>query len=456
MKTVERIKRYIDPSYMLGILISWLVLSNVIYAYPLMDTISFIIGIVSFFVAVIHIRSVRLNADAIILFFIFVFITISTLINASSGLYQNITMILFMFNFVVLSMEVAKWDRLNRFFDIYTWCITLFSLISIITFAFRIEILFNGTYFGYHWDVLYGVYLNPNTGSMIAFFALAFLWKRFKQNSDKVSLIFMIVNFLYLIFADSRGTYIAMVAFFVAYLFFGNIQKKRYIKSMLNIAVGAALAIMLILMPPMKIIDLAFHQTAYVPGDQQNVASNEQNQNVTQKGESQDTENDMDENKESNDEFQNIDNLSSSRLTLWKAGVEVAKEHLFFGVSKSNQLTALRKFLDPSSKTYNIYAGGVHNGYLDLLVSNGIFAFLLLMLLFIRRMFRFVDRLRKSNVSSNYLFYFSLFLAVLVNNLVETSFFNAIFITCLIFWVTVSNLLSEEQTDQRIQTKPDK
>ena len=85
MKTVERIKRYIDPSYMLGILISWLVLSNVIYAYPLMDTISFIIGIVSFFVAVIHIRSVRLNADALILFFIFVFITISTLINASSG-----------------------------------------------------------------------------------------------------------------------------------------------------------------------------------------------------------------------------------------------------------------------------------------------------------------------------------------------------------------------------------
>ncbi|MBS5951866.1 MAG: O-antigen ligase family protein [Clostridium sp.] len=137
-----------------------------------------------------------------------------------------------------------------------------------------------------------------------------------------------------------------------------------------------------------------------------------------------------------------IYSLLHGRETLWETAWILIKKSPFIGTGTSN----LIPMMDANKTDYlrGIEGGGLHNIYIQLTTVNGIFAALIIIILF-GSIFFFLNKkiqplMAKTKVRFTILL--ALFLGIALINLMESSLLYSVNFICIIFWSVASFLIS--------------
>ena len=133
------------------------------------------------------------------------------------------------------------------------------------------------------------------------------------------------------------------------------------------------------------------------------------------------------------EEFLEEQDVSNGRVEIWKAGMQIVKDNLLFGIGSENVITQAKGYL--SKERYaNVKKGGFHNSYITILVSSGIIGvglFLLFLLMIIIDGFRYLFTKEKNKYSILVILLFTL----MANELLEARWlYNTSYLN-IIFWV---------------------
>lgn len=218
---------------------------------------------------------------------------------------------------------------------------------------------------GFRWGRLWGIYDDPNHGaviSLIAVFLGIYLLELTKKKIFKVFLIFGIaVQYLYILFSDSRTGLLALVAGIFLWCLDKGMRRKRPMamlkKSVLSIGIAAILA-------------GAVYGTAYGGKQIYNVYEKQiyakvQGDKQHQLGRKEDLAQDA----------------SNGRMDIWKSGLEIFEKSPVWGVSYRNMTAYVEKQIPDSylvRNTRNVKYDSMHDMPMDVLVSQGIIGILLL------------------------------------------------------------------------------
>ena len=467
------VKKILDPIVFNYFFLFDLMLSKVAFVNDFANTICKLFVVWAIILVLYNIKSkkMRLNIP-LSLFLLFMVITI--ILNYKANLYLNLVMLAFVNCYILVSLIKYKPNN-NLLFslnNIYLVLTTVFALISVLMFFFNYTFTVNEVYFGYHWNVLYGVFDNPNSGSIICVISIFILIMNMViMKADNVKIkskvkyfygFSLLVISIYLFLADSRGGQLALISFACCYIFLyviKYIKKHRVIKLLSILILFFFLSIVVIKSPltqvkriyeNLKISEVDDYVETNPENDvsqvleKENPVINEQNKKPISSEMNQNKENETSD--EPSDEFRKEENISSSRFTLWKAGFVVIRNNPLFGVGQANVLDYVKAASDDESID-TITAGGVHNGFIDLAVSNGIIGLLLFIVSIGGICISSLKIIFCSKNKNNVLIRIastSIIFAILVNNLVETSMIMAIFVTAQFFWMNIGFLNNYE------------
>lgn len=239
------------------------------------------------------------------------------------------------------------------------------SLGSLILFASKMQVSAYGFFYGFTDNRLYGLYTNPNPGGIIAFFSIAFslvlliIYRpRFKK-----SLIFnIIIQFSHLALTLSRGSQCALTVFSLFFVFFLALRKIKTKKLRSTIMAAAAITIAFSLLLTL-ILELSRSVLSYVPETVnyvERVISNQpQEDGITPVPIDRDYSN----------------GFFSPRTNIWQVGLNIYKDNPVLGAGPYLLIEKSRKYLSLKQQSY-VEHGGLHNGYLQVLVACGAVGFL--------------------------------------------------------------------------------
>lgn len=435
-----------------------LVLSKIVFANDFANFACKFFTVWAFIIIIYHMALKRMSYNySLVLFVVFMLLTI--FMNRRANLYLNLVMLVFVCCY--LFMNFIKYDvdykMIIKFNNLYIGLIAILSFFSILMYFLNFEFIVNEIYFGYHWNVLYGVFDNPNSGSIICVIAVFFIFMNYvllrsyeSKLLSKTNVFYgisLILVLLYLFIADSRGGQLTLISFFFMFSILNFVKfsnNKKIFKIFCSLIIFSLSAILVIKSPMTQLKKLIAINDVQEITDVQGSGNIDVSNNEVSKPIAGNSENDKntEEIEDISDEFRKDSNISSSRFVLWKAGIKVIYDHPVFGVGQANVLDYVKAASDDDSID-TITAGGVHNGYIDLAVSNGLVGLILYLIGIAIIGMKSLKKLIISKQKQNSLLLIVLnavFISILVNNLVETSMIMAIFATAQFFWMNIGVL----------------
>lgn len=138
-----------------------------------------------------------------------------------------------------------------------------------------------------------------------------------------------------------------------------------------------------------------------------------------------------------------LEEVSTGRSLLWKYAFDLIQENKLLGVGTTEFITAMKN----SAGVYlpGIEAGGVHNIYIQIALTNGLIAFVIFIIFLITMCITFLRGIYNYKNIKGYKFNISLFsmiISILCLNLVESSLLYICSFIALIFWISVGELYS--------------
>ncbi|MBU3142018.1 O-antigen ligase [Clostridium sp. CF012] len=382
---------------------------------------------------------------------------ISIIINFKVNLIGNIKTFAYtgLFLFVLYSYRKDYSDKTmqSEIYNINTIIITISSIASfasLLTFMFLIQFTYSGTPQGFvypHAPALWGFYRNPNSGGMVAvvsiivtFFNIYLCNKIHVKNFGKLKKSYyyfnILVQWLCLLLCNSRGALLSLLAFvlFASFYLFINIfeQKKKFNRFK---SVMISLLLTIIIFSTFNLaVSVSKIGLSYIPKSIQKLINN------TDPGLTGEDPDNLIIDREIQD-----GHVTTGRMEIWTYGLNTLKLNPLFGHGPDNIGLAKQKIY-PNDKTKYMITNDMHNGYLQILLSNGILAFIAFgafIILIIKDSLIFL--LSKKNTADNnkkiFLFFIlGLILSIAVNGLFE----NAILLTRsyipTILWIYLSYL----------------
>lgn len=356
-----------------------------------------------------------------------------------------------------------KWVK--RFNDTLIGIIAFLSAGSLLLYVFNIQYwVIDGT--GTHWlrqgfmeNRLFGLYTSPNFGSMLGFFSIVAILmnniiKRGRWNKfQKFYIVNIVIQYLYYILANSRGTTLGLVSFgMFAVIYF--VIKGWQTKTLRN--PGKRISkLVLVLFLATSVTSTVERGLSYVPSVVENGIVL-----ITGQDPSEDSADGTSGTKSSGGitpiEINRNDGdseVSAGRFTIWTAGIKAMLQKPLFGLADADIYRGLSAYettdqIDLSQldqidrKELKRAQGNMHNSYVSILVYSGIVGFVLIAIFAASFLFGhlktvFESKFNLSNVNNQiYLLIVLALLSTLVTNLVETHiiFANRNSIG-LIFWV---------------------
>ncbi len=216
---------------------------------------------------------------------------------------------------------------------------------------------------GFQWGRLWGIYTDPNYGSVFSVAAVLLCVYFFRQRKKWGKIpyaIAIIVNVFYIIFSDSRTAEVAMAAAGSFWILYTLLWKKRTRK---RLAAGILAAV---------VFSGAFVGTASLIKSEYNVKIQAQIQaEIAKQQQTQHTQ------KQSQKVGRKADlqqDVSNGRLALWESSVDIWKEAPAFGTGYNSFLPFVKEHV-PQSYVINNSQGdyvSLHNEYINILVYQGI------------------------------------------------------------------------------------
>lgn len=282
----------------------------------------------------------------------------------------------------------------------------LFSIVSLGMFFLQIDYVTpDGILQGFQSPVLWGIYRNPNTGGMVAVLSVimvfldATLRRRRRGKLSRVLVAFyvcsLLVQYMYLLLCNSRGSLVSgLVVLFLA----GAYQFYFYFRKNLNRAACPALGLALCLAVCVTAGvyaggSLVKHGLSYIPvavgelkaGDE-GTSTSEQPESAPQRetgGSSAEIASKPEETHVTVDREKEGGDVSTGRFLIWKAGLKALKEKPLLGWGADNIGIAKQAAYPDLADSKHITTTNMHNGFLQILVANGIFGFLPFFIAFI-------------------------------------------------------------------------
>ncbi|MDB1948016.1 O-antigen ligase family protein [Clostridium tertium] len=363
---------------------------------------------------------------------------IGILINYKNNLIGNIKTFAYtgFFLFVVYSYKNDFEERYTQkeLYNINSIIIIISSIVSfasLLTFIFFIQFTYNNVPQGFVYPnspALWGFYGNPNSGGMVAVISIIattfniYLYKSLKdKNSSLARKIYyylnIIVQFLYLILCNSRGAVISLLAFiifasfYLLFIFFKEDKKMANIKS---IIISLLLTCIISFVYTTSIPSLK-KGLAHIPKTIDKLINSEKSNVGVIETESNDEVIELDRNIESG-------HVSTGRVEIWTYGLNTLKLNPLFGHGPDNIGLAKQKIY-PNDKSRYMVTNNMHNGYLQILLSNGILGFIAFSL--------FIILIVKDTL-------FSLFSTKIISD--KSSYIPLFFITGLVLSIAVNGL----------------
>lgn len=386
--------------------------------------------------------------------FLFLFITgISALLNFRQNFMRNAVFTLYgvvaILVPLLLDQKQKEGQVLKELYILNFIIIGITLLVSLASlFIFITDIQFSYTVeeteyiFGTFENRLFGILGNPNSGSLFAFisiFVSAINYAGFRKSGTlRMPLrIFLIgnilVQFIVLFLGNSRSAIVCLSIALAAVLLFAckNLFMQKSTKpllfsllTVLSIGVGFGASF--------SAWKGSNYLMGYLPSFYQYIDHRFNNDNPL------DTEKLFAPN-DTQREYLN-DDVSNGRITIWTAGLMVAKDHLLYGVGDANILEYATPYLpeDLKERAPGLVAN-MHNVYLQILVGSGAVALLLFLIfalwLFLKGAKRLYFGSLKDKNYSIILLLFGLILGILAENLFDSNLIGFMcFFVVPVFW----------------------
>lgn len=318
--------------------------------------------------------------------------------------------------------------KLNIYFPL------LYAVIAVGMLIFNVSIILeeNGAIsaYGLYENRLWGLY-NANRAGAICFISImASLYLIWKYGRKKKFLYFNIgLQMFYLIMTQSRGSWIAFLGaafLLIVFVFIGiDRMKTSSFKGRVRY-LGITIGVMAILILMPKAI---YRITPMIM-----VSSEEE------------TEEEISFERIENFEEGNLESVSNGRVELWKAGLEVWKQHPILGVGMNN-VHEYGQYFVSEKRAITMKGGLLHNLFLTALVSSGVVGFLVLMLFFVQLAVRCVKAcFFQSDQCNNILC--AWIAGLIAINLVENNLIYWNCIQAMVFWFVCSYFLYDTKKEK--------
>lgn len=309
---------------------------------------------------------------------------IGIVLNIKNNAVDNIKTFVYtgFFLFVLYSYDSNKdiltaQKEIRNINNIVIFISSITSFIAIIMFIFLIEFTFNDIPQGFVYPkspALWGLYANPNSGGMIATLSIIltiiniYFYKLY--SSKKLSIIKksyyifnIIIQWLYLVLCNSRGAVVSLLSVLLFLIFLKSYNK---FITKLNIFKTLVISLMLsfiILIGYNISISVSKNILSYIPTFVESIKENNNNSSIT-----------------GNNEItleREIKNghISTGRAEIWSYGLNTLKFSPLFGHGPGNIGLAKQK-LYPNDTSKYVITNNMHNGYIQILLSNGVLGLL--------------------------------------------------------------------------------
>ena len=381
--------------------------------------------------------------EYLLLFFAFNIIT--SILVISYGYSTNIknALIFYIYFLTVFPIftEITR-EEGKKVYDYFFYTVTLLNtfgvLVSLIQFVllkgYRVHD-YKGLYIrqGFVESRLFGILASPNFLSLISLIIIIFLVLKicsFEKGYRFISIVAIVLNFIYIVLSGSRTAFICMMIAAVIYSIV-MFYKKGNVKSLLKVA----LAIVVVL----------FSYKAVNFTSEQYLKYNKERLEVQDK---------KLENKDNNLSLERTDtseeNISNNRFAIWKSTASFVPKKPIFGYSGGNWYEIGKKTNPDEYIIKEHYL--THNGYLEILFYNGLAGFIsmgIFVLSFFISLVKQIFRDKKEGlVNKDLLSIVMILMVILVSNLFLSSTFYGISLLGIILFLMAGYFYSIVSTDK--------
>ena len=381
--------------------------------------------------------------EYLLLFFAFNIIT--SILVISYGYSTNIknALIFYIYFLTVFPIftEITR-EEGKKIYDYFFYTVTVLNtfgvLVSLIQFVllkgYRVHD-YKGLYIrqGFVESRLFGILASPNFLSLISLIIIIFLVLKicsFEKVYRFISIVAIVLNFIYIVLSGSRTAFICMMIAAVIYSIV-MFYKKGNVKSLLKVA----LAIVVVL----------FSYKAVNFTSEQYLKFNKERLEVQDK---------KLENKDNNLSLERTDtseeNISNNRFAIWKSTASFVPKKPIFGYSGGNWYEIGKKTNPDEYIIKEHYL--THNGYLEILFYNGLAGFIsmgIFVLSFFISMVKRIFRDKKEDlVNKDLLSIVMILMVILVSNLFLSSTFYGISLLGIILFLMAGYFYSIVSTDK--------
>ena len=360
----------------------------------------------------------KINRVTLVAIIIFLTVyTVTIVINRENNLIANIKTLIWqsimMLVLFVIEEYKSKADIINDVLKICRIVVKvsfIFSIVSILLFLLNIKYIDTrvdgvNIYQGYHYARLWGIYVDPNQASVVAqvsiMTSIILLIYR-KEKKYKLVIFNIIVQYIYIVLAASRGGEISfiIVLFLIGYLFIDY----KFILNKITLSIISLVVALLIILsasPTRALLVIIPEVSTKV----RNEISENTKFNITNANENIIV------------DRRDLDS-SNGRITLWKDGLRLIRFSPIIGFGDRNIPIKAAEYT-PGSTLEN---KTVHNGFIHLVMSGGVIALIsmgILVFSAVKKSIRILLRSRMKNKD----FYIINSTSVIIGILLCTSIF---------------------------------
>ena len=375
--------------------------------------------------------------EYLLLFFIFNLITSVLVISYGFSTNMKNTLIFYIYFLTIFPMFVEFEKNMSkRIYNLFFYTVTIFNTVGVLVSLIQFILLkgyrvhdYKGLWIrqGFVESRLFGILASPNYLSLISLIVIIFLFfninnlgKRYKQ----LSIVAIVLNFIYIVLSGSRTAFICLFLASVIYAIVVFYEKGN-IKSLIRVAL-TILAV------------LSRHKAVNVTSEQYLHSNKEKIEAQEAKNIKKDNNN---SHKDNNLSLERTDtseeNISNNRFAIWKSTISFVPKRPIFGYSGGNWYGIGKKI---NSEEYIIKQHYLtHNGYLEILFYNGLAGFIsvgIFVFAFFSSMAKKLYRDKKEGKVNKELLSISLILVViLISNLFLSSTFYGISLLGIILFL---------------------
>lgn len=224
---------------------------------------------------------------------------------------------------------------------------------------------------GFIWGRLWGVFSDPNLGSVsvcISIILSLFFFIQAEKSYQRILIVISLVaSFLYLAFSDSRTGYLAVLCSLIVWIFVrflvknASSENRSVRKEIFHRITAAAISMLIALSVVGAIIVTKQAYNMAISYYQENNPHSEYDLQIKRSS------------------YEEQTDFSNRRMDLWESGVELFEQSPIVGVGFRNIEAAARDMIPDTYLVDNSFGvfDAFHNMWLDLLVSQGIVGFLI-------------------------------------------------------------------------------